>query len=76
MSLPNPLPPFVYIHRACGYPAFYLKRRPERCAPLRSKDALHLDGTPIAPFAPCFCDSCGKLVDRPQTAHIFAVAPS
>ena len=76
MSVPDPLPPFVYIHRDCGYPAFYLKRKPAPVDPVRSSDGLHLDGRPIRASAPCLCDTCGEPVGLPKTANVLAMVAS
>lgn len=55
-----------YECRWCLMPAFDLVSRPVSGAPLRSSDARHLDGSPIAKGSPTLCDSCGKQVAEPS----------
>lgn len=69
---PMSLYPFVFVHEACGNPAFLLARKPRSGEPRASKDARHLDGSPIAVGEACVCGSCNATLgpDELRTRHI------
>ena len=69
--------PFAYVHQACGYPAFYVRRAIPFGSLLKSKDAANLQGGPIAPFSQFRCGHCHEQLPMPPaSAHIQELLPS
>lgn len=68
-------PPFVLMHRQCGYPAVYLTERPSAYALTTSSIVVHLDGRPMEKYAPVLCDTCGASF-QPKTKDILPMVDS
>lgn len=63
---------WVYMHSACGKPAFYFRKRPRPFDQVSSRDAVQTSGKPMMPVSAITCGACGQSI-RPHTSAVMPV---